>query len=80
MARSLFNISTLTRGSRNGFAGRYEPDFEPEEWPQRTRLTETSQRRGRIKLPWIFRYVGYHLMAALGIVIAFIVWLLVMAA
>jgi hypothetical protein len=64
MARSLFNARSVTKRST---------DFEEDDWP-RLRPTEVRRRR---KLPWIFRFVGYHLAAAFGIVVAFIGWLLV---
>jgi hypothetical protein len=73
MARSLFNFSTLRQ--KSGFAGRYRAVFEEDEWPPARYVDSTP--RSRFKWPWIYKFIGYHLMAALGIVLGFVAWLIV---
>lgn len=79
MARSLFNLSTLTRGNRSGFAGRYQPEFEEDDYPRARITLDGAGRKRRIKLPWIYAFIGYHLAAVFGVIVAFIAWLIMMA-
>lgn len=71
MARFLFDHRTF--GPRDGFAGRYRSDLQMDDKPRYA----TGPRR-MFKLPWIFRFAGYCLMAVFGILVAFIAWLLMM--
>jgi hypothetical protein len=74
MARSLFNVRSVVGLNRAvGFQGRYRPEFGDD--PAAGRRADPAQRR----LPWIFWFLGYHLMAAFGIAIAFVAWLILMA-
>jgi hypothetical protein len=74
MPRSLFKVSTLIR-PRRGFTGRFTPEFQEDDWP-RERYRESAPRR---KLPWIWKFIGYHLAAAFGIIVAFVAWLVISA-
>ena len=71
MARSLFDHRTFE--PRDGFPGRERSDLQMADRPRyATRPRRMSQ------LPWIFRFAGYFLMAAFGILVPFIAWLLMM--
>jgi hypothetical protein len=64
MARSLFQ-----RPRETGFAGRYRPSFEEDEYPR---------RRGespKWKWPLLVQIIGYLIAAASGVIAAFTIWL-----
>jgi hypothetical protein len=71
MARSLFDHRTFR--PRDGFAERYRSDLHMADRPR-----YATGPRLMFQLPWIFRFAGYFLMAAFGILVAFTAWLLMM--
>jgi hypothetical protein len=80
MARSLFQrpAGSIARTSLSGFRGRYRPpEFEEDEWPAPRNEQGTRPRSFFSRLPLLIKIIVLLFAAAVGIIVAFIAWLIV---
>ena len=81
MPRSFFQRPRGTIAPRTGFAGRYDPDFEEDDWPPRWRNVDFEQRVGKkdwwSRLPWLVKAIAVLFMITLGVIAGVVAWLIV---